>query len=261
MSLGYLRAIAPLSRSLQHFQRINLYFEVEISTVRRLTSLCTSLLDSKLGNLIRTLAIKLTIKEMHSKEEAVITEALVRLAELVPDKFTDTLYSQAIEVIYEGFMKRRLDDHLEELGEDYFDDEVEEWIDQTNWDNVATFYEYETEQLVCGLFYDELDRSRREDGEQISNEEAALRVHDAFEEVEEDRRNSADAIIEAERADEDLMSALRAQVVKDDTEMFKRALVENERQRARRIIENDEGEELREEATSLVDERFFGSSS
>ncbi len=82
---------------------------------------------------------------MHSVEESVITEALVRLAELVPDKFTDTLYSYAIEVIYEGFMKRRLDDHLEELPEDYFDDDLDEWIDESAWDLVAEFYEYDTE--------------------------------------------------------------------------------------------------------------------
>ena len=154
----------------------------------------------------------------------------------------------------------KADWHLEELGEDYFDDELEQWIDETTWDLVAMVYEYATEQLVCSLVRNELKRSR-EDGDHISHEEAELRVHDAIEKVEEDRRNSAKAIIKAGRADEDLMSALKAQVVKDDTEMFKGTLVEAERDTTRWIIENDEGEELREEVTSLADERFFGSSS
>ncbi len=155
-------------------------------------------------------------------------------------------------------MKRRLDDHLEELPEDYFDDDLDEWIDESAWDLVAEFYEYDTEQMVRDLILEEVDRSL-EDGDVISYKEAELRIYDEIEEMEEDRSQSAEATIEAERADEVMMARTRAIAVDCDTTDFKRALVDVERQRARRIIESDEGEELREAATSLADERFFGS--
>jgi hypothetical protein len=189
-------------------------------------------------------------------DEDVLMKALPHLAQLVPLKFTILIYKQAIEVIYECDMQRRIDDSIEEMGEDPFEEEMEEMIDSGLNEAVAEFYECDTYSMVDEIVMEEIRRVRREEGLSISYGEADSNLTHQIEAFTSDRRDDAARAIEADLRNALTMIEMRKRYHDLEADYWRKHFLTEHRATLKMNIENVFGEEMREMATSRAKQMF-----
>jgi hypothetical protein len=118
-------------------------------------SLCASLRVSKLGKMIKHLSFSTLWAD---PDYHITAKALARLAKLVPPTLKGDVLEQAIQLMYRSEMKRRIDDEMEELVEDYFDEDLEESIRYSAYENVAEHYDIQTDFLISDMVTAEVER-------------------------------------------------------------------------------------------------------
>jgi hypothetical protein len=183
-------------------------------------------------------------------------KALPHLAQLVPLKFTILIYKQAIEVIYECDMQRRIDDSIEEMGEDPFEEEMEEMIEHGLNEAVADFYHIDTDSMVDEMVMIEKRRVRREEGLPISYGEAQSNLTHQIEAFTSDRRDDAARAIEADLRNPLTMIEMRKRHHDFEADHWRTYYEDEERCRLKTGFTNDIGEDMMEEATSRAMNMF-----
>jgi hypothetical protein len=246
---------ALLSKSLRPFQQLNLYFEVNIDSVEMLKCLCASLRVSKLGKMIKHLSFNIDFEEVESED--IVTKALTRLAKLVPRKFQNLIYEQAIEAIYQTEMNWRIEYQIEDLeAEDYFNDEVEDMIILQVYEDVEAHYDIDTDWMIEDMVSDEQQRSLKKYGREISARKAKANLEYDIAETRRDRKRDKKRSIKATREDEDEMEEKRGFAREWDAEGIKDYLLNEERGRIREELDDDRGDEIRQRATSRAQRMF-----
>jgi hypothetical protein len=219
-----------------------------------LKSLGASLRVSKLGKMIKHMSFNIDFEEVES-EDTIVTKALTRLAKLVPRKFQNLIYEQAIEAIYQSEMNWRVEDQMEGM-EDYFDDEVEEMIILQAHEDVEEHYDYDTDWMIEEMVSEEQQRLLRKYGREISARKAKANLEYDIEEMRRDRKRYKKQSVQATREDEYEMEEKRDFAREWHAEGFKDYLMNEERDRIREELDDDMGEELRQRATSRAQRMF-----
>jgi hypothetical protein len=220
-----------------------------------LKSLCASLQVSKLGKMIKHLSLNLDLEQVES-EDNTVTKALTRLAKLVPSKFTHRIYKQVIEVMYECAMKRRIDQEIEEMGEDPFDYEMEEMIDFNLPEGVEQFYEWDTDNMVDYMIDEEIERAEEEEGDEFSRDEAECNLAYEIEQLKQDREAFKDDAVQADLDDPETRIELRKQYHDLEADDWRTYFEGEERSRLETEFTDELGQEMREAATSRAKKMF-----
>jgi hypothetical protein len=207
--------------------------------------------------MIKHMSFNIDFEEVESEDIVTITKALTRLAKLVPRKFQNLIYEQAIEAIYQSEMNWRVEDQMEGMeAEDYFNDEVEDMISLQVYEDVEAYYDIDTDWMIEDMVSDEQQRLLRKYGREISARKAKANLEYDIAETRRDRKRDKKRSIKATREDEYEMEEKRDFAREWHAEGIKDYLLSEERGRIREELDDDRGDEIRQRAT-LRAQRMF----
>jgi hypothetical protein len=182
------------------------------------------------------------------KSEHIVTKALIRLAKLVPQKFTKLIYEQAIEVIYEWDKAVR----VERRGFD----RVEEMIDLCLPEGVAQFYKWDTDHMVRTMIDEEVERVEEVRGIDIDRSDAEANLIVEIVELKQERQASAAAAIQANLDDPIVRKEMKQRYHDLEADYWRKHFLTEHRATLKMNIETEFEEEMREMATSRAKQMF-----